>query len=235
MAIVAVQRRAKGAVAASVSIGSADGWATPTAGNLLVFSANSDALVTLSGAGTVTAGPSVIDGNGAYCWWKIATGAETTITGTPSVSDDIVLTAAEYSGVSGFDVQSSSTIASVAGTTTNAAAITTTAAADLICAFALIHSGGPATTPAWTNSFVNVLTADSGTTNPTAQRCTSFAAELLPSGAAGSYSTASSWEGTASFTDRQHLIIAFKASGAPAPPVGSSLVISQAVNRSFTY
>jgi hypothetical protein len=227
VAIAAVQRKIKGAVGASVSIGAGDGWAGPAAGNLLVFSANSDALVTLSGAGTVSNGPSIIDGNGAYTWYKFATGSETTITGTPSVSDDIVLTACEYSGVAAFDVSNSSTIASTAGTTTTAAAVTTTAAADLIVAFALTHgftAGGNPTGASWSNSFVNVLSGDTGTTSAVGQRCASFAGELLPAGAAGSYSTACTWTNTAS--DRQHIILAFTAAaggGAPAfaPPFRS--------------
>lgn len=216
MAIAPVQRVVKGLVGTSVSIGAGDGWAAPTPGNLLVFSANSDATVTLSGAGTVTNGPSIIDGNGAYTWYKIAaTGSETTVTGTPSVSDDIVLTCCEYSGVSAFDTSNSSTIASSAGTVTTAAAVTATAAADLIVAFALIHGfagGGNPTGPSWSNSFANVLAGDTGTTNPLGQRCSTFVGELLPTGAAGSYSTVASWTNTAS--DRQHIILAFKAAAA---------------------
>src|SRR5438128_1847817 len=100
MAVAPVQRVGKGAVTASLSIGSTDGWATPTAGNLLVVSANSDALVTApTGSGTWIAGPSVVDNNAAYTWYKFSTGTETTITCAPSVSDDIAMTVCEYSGV----------------------------------------------------------------------------------------------------------------------------------------
>lgn len=240
MPIAAVQRVGKGSVgsAASVSIGSGDGWATPAAGNLLVFSANSDALVTLSGAGTVSSGPSIIDGNGTYTWYKIATGAETAITGTPSVTDDIVITACEYSGVtaSPFDVQNSSTIAGTNGSVTTAAAVSTTASADLVIGFALLHNTvqtNHGTGPAWTNSFVNVLTANTGTTSATGVRCNTFVGELLPAGAAGSYSTVCSW--TSDYANRQHIVLAFKAAAAGSPPVAASSVFSQAVNRSYTY
>lgn len=216
MAIAPVQRVIKGTVGTSVSISSGDGWSAPGAGNLLVFSANSDATVTLSGAGTVSNGPSIIDGNGAYTWYKVsATGSETTVTATPSVSDDVILTCCEYSGASAFDVSNSSTIASSAGTVTTGAALSTTAAADLIVGFALIHGfagGGNPTSPSWSNSFTNVLAGDTGTTNPLGQRCATFVGELLPAGAAGSYSTVASWTNTAS--DRQHIILAFKAAAA---------------------
>lgn len=217
MAIAVVQRVGKGSVAASISIGSGDGWGTPTAGNLLVVSANSDALVTLSTSG-FTAGPSIVDSNAAYAWYKFASGSESVITATPSTSDDIVLTACEYSGVAAFDASNSSTIAVQNGTTTTAASVTTTAAADLIIGFALLHSY--TTTPTgqtWTNSFTNVLAADSGTTSGSGLRSCTFVAELLPAGAAGSYSTSASWTNAAG--DRQHIIMAFTAAaGAPAVP-----------------
>jgi hypothetical protein len=216
MAIAAVQRVGKGANATSVSIGPGDGWATPTAGNLLVFSANSDATVTLSGAGTVTNTPSIIDGNGAYAWYKFATGSETTITGTPSTSDDIVLTCQEYSGVGAFDAANSSTIAGSAGTTTTAASVTTTAAGDLLIGFALTHlvlTSNP-TGPAWTNSLTNVLnTASPGGTTT---RCVSMVGELTAAGAAGSYSSVCTW--TNQMNDRQHIFLAFTAAAGGAAP-----------------
>lgn len=209
MAIAAVQRRIKGAVASSVSIAAADGWTTPTTGGLIVVSANSDATVTISGSGW-TAGPSVIDGNGAYVWFKISDGSESTITCSPSVSADIVITACEYSGVAAtpLDVQNSSTIAGSSGTTTTAASVTTTAAADLILGYALLHgSGSGPNSPSWSNSFTNVLSGNSGTNS--AGTCVTFAGELLPSGASGSYSTVCTW--TSSASDRQHIIVAFLA------------------------
>lgn len=52
MAIANVQRKGKGANAASISIGAGDGWATPTSGNLLVVTANSDATVSITGTWT---------------------------------------------------------------------------------------------------------------------------------------------------------------------------------------
>lgn len=232
MAIAAVQRVGKGGTTvSSLAIGSGDGWATPTAGNLLVASGNSDATVTMTTAG-FTAGPSIVDGNGAYTWYKLAAGTESTVTITPGATVDTVLTVCEYSGVLNAtpDVTNSSTIAGVSGTTTTAASITTTAAADLIIAFALVHSYATNPTgPSWTNSFTNVLSPNSGTTS--AARCITFVAELLPAGAAGSYSTVASWTNAAN--DRQHIILAFKA--AAAAPARPALVVAQAVNRSYTY
>ena len=218
MGFAAVQRIGKGGNVSSISIGAGDGWATPTTGNLLVVTANSDATVTITG--TWSSGPSVVDGNGTYVWYRISDGTETTITCTPSVSDRIAITACEYSGNAAvpFDVSNSSTIAGTSGTTTTSVSVTSTAAGDLIVAAACIHAffGTAPSAPSWTNSFTNQLTATSGgTTNLDA---TTFYAELI-AGAAGSYSTSASW--TANASDRQELVIAFKAAAAApaaAPP-----------------
>lgn len=220
MAFAAVQRKSKGTVATSVAIGSGDGWATPTSGNLLVASANSDSTVTMSGW---TSGPSVVDGNGAYVFYKTSAGTESTVTATPSGSADIVLTVCEYSGntATPFDVSNSSTIASSSGTVTTSTSVTTTADADLIIAVAALHSlpGAVPSAPSWANSFANVLSDYSGATSASTRQCFTFLAELLPAGTAGAYSTSASWTGPA--LDRQQLIIAFIASAAaPAlPPI----------------
>jgi hypothetical protein len=219
VAPAAVQRIGKGVNAASITIASGDGWATPTSGNLLVVSANSDATVTgPTGAGSWTAGPSIVDGNGTYTWYKISNGTETSITCTPSVSDKIAMTACEYSGVSGtpFDVSNSSTIASVSGSATTSTSVTTTAAGDLVVAFALLHGtlGGTIavpTSPAWTNSFVQQLTASTAGTADA--DCFTFVGELVV-GAAGAYATSCSW--TNNRADRQEIVLAFKASAGGA-------------------
>jgi hypothetical protein len=225
MAIAAVQRKIKAtAAAASVAIGVGDGWAAPTAGNLLVAFVNSDATVPApTGAGTWSAGPSVVDGNGTYSWHKVATGTETTVTVSPSVTANTILAVAEYSGTTGtpFDVQNSSTIVSTAGTTTTATSVTTTQDGDLIVVAALLHGLNGTTIPSgpsWTNSFVNQLTAQTG--GVTFQDCVTFYADLLDAGTAGSKSTSASW--TTSCSNKQQLIIGFKAAapaaGAPAFP-----------------
>jgi hypothetical protein len=218
VAFAAVQRKGKGATSvSSLSIGAGDGWATPTSGNLLVLTANSDA--TVSTPSGWTAGPSVIDGNGAYIFWKISAGSESTVTITPGASANTATTVAEYSGnaASPLDDSNSSTIAGSAGNTTTSVSVTTTQAGDLIVAAALLHSAISAnpTSPTWTNSFVNQITASSGATTPT---CDSLVAELI-AGAGGSYSTSASWTNNAN--DRQELVIAFKAAAASAslPPL----------------
>jgi hypothetical protein len=234
VAIAGVQRVAKGANAATLSIGSGDGWATPTAGNLLVISANSDALVTLNAPTGVTAGPSVIDGNGTYTWYKNAAGTESTITATPSASDHITLTVCEYSGVSAspFDAQNSSTAVSSAAFVTVAATATTTTAGDLIVAYALLHSqAGQPVSPSWSNSFSQVLAGNSP--SGTSASTTTFVGELI-AGAAGGYSTVCTWT-SATASDRQHIILAFKAAAGSAFVARPPLVAGQAIRRASIY
>jgi hypothetical protein len=225
VAVAAVQRKIKATAAASISIGAGDGWATPTAGNLLVVSANSDATVTIGGSGW-TPGPSIIDGNGAYSWYKFAAGTETTITASPSVSADIVISACEYSGVAAFDAQNSSTIAGSNGTVITAAAVTTSATGDLIVAFALLHSAvvisAFPTSPSWSAGFTQQLIGDSPATG--GSHCTTLVGELLGAGAAGSYSTVASW--TNQMADRQHIILAFTASGGGPVTGAAALAIT---------
>lgn len=211
MAVAVVQRLAKGSsgAVASLSLAAGDGWATPAAGNLLIVFGNSDATITMTTSG-FTAGPSVIDGNGAYAWYKLAAGTESTITITPGGSARTTISAIEVSGASlPIDASNSSTIAGSNGLVTSAASVTTTAAGDFIAGAALLHSYSVASpsSPSWTNSFTNTLSASS---TPVAGSVdvTTFVGELI-AGAAGSYSTVCSW--TTNAGDRQHIIMAFKA------------------------
>jgi hypothetical protein len=221
MGWAAVQRIAKGVNAASDTVGSGDGWVKPTAGNLLVVSANSDATVTIGAVGgsTWSAGPSVVDGNGAYLWYKFSNGTETSITCTPSVSDTIVVTVCEYSGIAAFpfDAQNSSTIASSPGFATTSTSVTTAADGDLVIAVAAAHTGsgssGPnPASPVWSNGFNNVLSGSTGGGNGVID-CYTFYAELT-AGAPGSYSTSCTWT-SGTVGDRQQLMIAFKAATGP--------------------
>lgn len=219
MAVANVQRIGKGGITTSLAVGSGDGWATPTSGNLLVVFANADATVTApSGSGTWTAGSSVVDNNAAYSWYKFSLGTETTITCAPSVNADIALCALEYSGISAFDVQNSSTISgSPGGTATTSVSVTTTAASDLIVALAGMSTPNNTANPtaaSWTGSLIQVLAANSQTSGFTAGACASLVGELLDAGTAGVKSTAASW--TNGFSNRQEIVLAFKAAATAA-------------------
>lgn len=238
MAITAVQRVPNAAVGSTTgSVGAGQGWATPTAGNLLVATWNLDVTMTTPTGSGWTAGPSVVDDNAAYLFYKISDGTESTISAT-FASTNPVTTACEYAGATGtpFDVQNSTTVTSTPGASTTSTGVTTTAAGDLVFAMAGLADFNvtfqPApTAPSWSNSFANVLSQNVGPS--TAKHINTYIGELVV-GAAGAYATACSWS-TASMEDRHQLIIAFKAATVAAAPVAPPLVVSQAVNRSYTY
>jgi hypothetical protein len=238
VAITAVQRVPNAAVASTTgSVGAGQGWVTPTAGNLLVATWNLDVTMTTPTGSGWTAGPSVVDDNAAYLFYKISDGTESTISAT-FASTNPVTTACEYAGVTGtpFDVQNSTTVTNTPGASTTSTGVTTTAAGDLVFAMAGLADFNVAfqaapTAPSWTNSFVNVLSQNVGPS--TAKHINTYIGELVV-GAAGAYATACSWS-TASMEDRHQLIIAFKAATVAAAPVAPPLVVSQAVNRSYTY
>lgn len=215
MAIAAVQRLSKIATAAtSVTFASGDGWATPASGNLIVLTINSDNVASTPSG--FTAGPSVVDDNAVYLYYKVSNGTESSITITVGTAN-LVATACEYSGVtaSPFDVSNSSTILRSNGTTTTSTSVTTTAANDLIIAVAGLAkydaTGTQPTGISWTNSFTNQLS--NGVGWGTLNQAQTFYAEQLVT-TATAYSTSASWTNNAE--DRQQLIIAFKESPATA-------------------
>lgn len=224
MVVARVQNAASGVNAASATVTLA---AAPTAGNLLVAWANSDATVTIGGSGW-TAGPVVIDGNGAYAWFKVAgAGEPAAATFTPSVSDWIVAGLLEYSGLGAapFDVSGSSMISGSSVTSTTAVAVTTAAGHELGIAMAHLHAAGGGhaepTTPAWTGG-LSVVQAH-GMDGGGASAVYSIIGDGLDLGAAGSVSTAASWTGA--WPDAQELVLTFKAltvAGGAASPSSAS-------------
>jgi hypothetical protein len=214
--------------AATHVIDSADGWLTPGVGSLLVAWANSDATVTVNNS--MTAGPSVVDGNGVYFWYKVAAGTESSFTFTPAVSAKHNVGVLEYTGLapsSPFDVSNTSTIASSPGNTTGPVSVTTTDVdGSLILALAGLHSifSFTPSSPVWTNSFVNIDHQTNGAFSGT--DCVSFLGELI-TGSNALVTTGCSWTGASSAGDRQQLVIAFDAEAVIAGDVvGEPLVIA---------
>lgn len=220
MTYARVQNQSGGASAASLTVTLG---ATPTTGNLLVAWANSNATVTIGSAGWA-AGPSVIDGNGAYLWWKVAGASEpSSVTFTPSVSDSTSAGLLEYSGntASPLDAASSSTHSGSAVSSTTAVTVTATAAHELGIAAGLLHSSSPAATaptaPTWTNGWSNIQSQGAVTGSYVVY---SFIGDNLDLGTAGSVSTAVSWS-TNTWLDAQELLMTFTAAagGGWNPPL----------------
>lgn len=208
---------------AAIAIGSGQGWAAPTAGNLLVAWYNGDnTCATPTG---FTAGPSVVDGNACYMWYKVAAGTETTVTFTQSASSDGECGMLEYSGAtaSPFDVQNSSTAGGAATSTTAVSVTATGTAGDLFVALAGLHQSTNAvlTNPSWTNSFTNIVNLPNGS-NTTSTYSVAFVGEFQNT-AAATVSTACSW--TTSIADRQEILMAFKLAAAAAAQIPELVMI----------
>jgi hypothetical protein len=204
--------------------------AAPTGGNLLVAWANSDALVSIGGSGW-NAGPSIIDGNGAYSWWKVAGGGEpSSVTFTPSVSDWITAGVLEYAGLTGtpLDTSGSAMISGTPSTSTTTVTLTSAADHELGIALALLHASSPnanPTAPSWSGGYSTVQ-AQGVAGGPS--KVYSLIGDNLDLGAAGSRSVAASWTGA--WPDAQALVLLFTAvagaHGAAAPASTSALSAS---------
>jgi len=208
--------------------------APPSAGNLLIAVANADATVTIGGSGW-NAGPSIIDGNGAYLWWKIAgSGEPSAVTFTPSVSDYITAGLLEYSGNSAtpYDTSSSSTHSGSATNTTQAASMTTTTGHDLGIAAGLLHQnrGTPTvapTSPVWSGSATWSSVQSGGAVSGSNVTVWDFVADNLDLGPTGAVSASVAWS-TVSWPDAQQLLIAFKPGATTTYPVAVFATVSTA-------
>lgn len=228
MAFARVQNAAGGADGTSLTVTLP---APPTAGNLLIAVANADALVSHDGSGW-NDGPSVIDGNGAYLWWKIAGASEpAAVVFTPSVSDYITAGLLEYSGNAAvpYDTSGSSTHSGSATNTTQAASMTTSTNHDLGIAVGLIHQnrGTPTvapTSPVWSGSTTWNSVQSAGAVSGSNVTVWDFVADNLDLGAAGTVSASVAWS-TVTWPDAQQLIIAFKP-GATTYPVAVTAAVA---------
>jgi hypothetical protein len=219
---VRVQSVINQSVTTSIPLTSAQGWAAPTVGNLIVCWYGGGNIVTAPAG--YTAGPSVVDNDAVYFWWKIAVSGDSAgVTLTQNTASAGVAGLVEYSGVSATPAETSSGTPTYNATGTQAAAVGplsvpgTGTSGDLFIALgnALAYASTAPTSPAWTNSFVNFASQSSGTTNPT--QTTTFVAEFQNT-AAATPSTTVTWTNNAG--DRSGIMIAFKlAAGAAANPI----------------
>lgn len=218
----------------SIPVTSTQGWAAPTVGNLLVAWYGGDNTVTTPTGWT--AGPSVVDNDAVYFWWKIAASGDSAgVTFTQSGSTPGTAGLVEYSGV----LSASPAETAGASATTNTAAsggssigaisqAGTGTSGDLFVALANAHnwsSTTPPTAPTWTNSFVNFASVSSISGTTTGNASISFVADFQNT-AAATPSTACSWS-TTTVSNRSGLVIAFKLTTGAAPaaiPMLSSYV-----------
>jgi hypothetical protein len=186
--------------------------AAATAGNLLVVAANSDATITTPSGYSL--GEQAVNAAGLYLFFKIASGGETGVTCTPSVTDTIAVTMLEYSGItasSPLDVTATSNAQGVGGAGPVSAGTTATLAqaVELVVAVTGPHSFtnlSIPTSPTWTNGYTSRAAGGTGYATG-AQNSALFVADLVTSGTAGQ-TTATSW--TNSAQDWGAVIVTFK-------------------------
>lgn len=172
--------------------------APATAGNLLVVAANSDATLTISGGGGGwSLAVSAVNAQGLYQWYKIATGGETDVTVTPSVTDTVCAAILEYSSIaaaSTLDQTASATrVASSAVTQATGTTSATGQAVELVVAAVGPHSysaGVAPSSPSWVTATNRVELA---TTYSTAgQNAALFVGDYV-TGAAAAQSDTCTW------------------------------------------
>lgn len=179
MAATIVQQVSKSTgagTAASLTIGSGDGWATPTSGNALIVFANADDYFTAGAPSGFTS--RVNQGSPAFCGSlcasKQSAGTETSIVVTPDTTVTITMCALEISGLTTtpFDVASTVDVRTATGAgTLDTNSATTTVADELLIAFWGSSRAGSAGARSWsgqTNSFTEILdifTTGAGGTN----------------------------------------------------------------------
>lgn len=206
MAAVRVQSAMNNGNTLTTTIGSAQGWAAPTSGNVLI--AWSNAVISMSMTGW-TAGPSIVDNNAVYFWYKVANGTETTITFTAQTTGwSQNCGVIEYSGIgTPRDVQNQAGASGVMGTTTSSVSATgTSASGDLWLAMVGNAEGNTPSGFTWSNTnFTTIQTNTFGTVN-TNQYLYTWIGEYQNTSAA-TVATSASWSGT--MPDRQELLIAF--------------------------
>ncbi|MFN2592949.1 MAG: hypothetical protein ABR532_08985 [Candidatus Dormibacteria bacterium] len=142
--------------------------APPTAGNLLVAAANSDATVATPTGFTLAV--SAVNQQGLYIWYRVVQGGDSaTVTFVPSVSDSVAAGVLEYSGLTASPLDKTASNTTASGGTSAIATGTTAAVsqnAELVIACAGPHSAlngtGPWTLSSWTAGYASQIAEAAG-------------------------------------------------------------------------
>jgi hypothetical protein len=226
-------QNSKGSSGTALAVGAGQGWVAPTPGNLLVCWANADSTVT--GPAGWTAGPSVVDGNAAYAWYKVADGTETTVTpGGFTAASPAHIIAAEYDGiVTPVAAVQNSASRTTAGIGSPAASVSPAAGnGTLVLALGAFHStpanigdlGGLSFTGGLTVH--PALTARPGGGSTTAVDLATLYGEAWEERSGVPYTVGTTWPGAGTTSAGQTLVMAFQraARAIPAQAEGSRQV-----------
>lgn len=219
--------------AASLAIGSGQGWATPTSGNLIVVAHNGDNFATTPPTGFTQAN-TASNSQAGYLWYKISAGTESTITVTPNATGPFCIAALEFSGItSSSPLDKTASLARVTAASNQATGTTTATvqANELIVCWAGPHrwSSGTPASPSWASiALTNVITRV--TTGSTTNQRSALFVGWADVAATGTYASTCSW--TTSTTDAGAAIATFKHAAAATASVKRRIVTSQAQRRS---
>jgi hypothetical protein len=204
-------------------------FSAQSAGTLLTLHVMSDDYKTGDPSGWTVAesiGPDETAYHGGYFWWKIASGAETSVDyviGSATASSHVLLAHTNIEGTASKDVSAKQYVTSGASTYTTPTSPTTSAGRR----YGIAQIGGQKTTPAftsigtWINSYAEIGERTSTTTNPA---YTLGIAGLAFDGG-GTTSSGATYDPGDSVVARSGIIAVFKVSSAAPTKVSRSMLI----------
>ena len=188
---------------------------TAGSGNLLVLTVASDTVVSTPSGWTLPTNGSRVGGQGAYLFYKFATGSETGVTVTTSGNLATTFSFVEYSGVGAFDVATNVGVDGVGGSSTPSVTLTAAGAGELHVFVAGLHIlAGAGTSPSWTGSVTQFLDSGYNATSPGEQQ---FYGHVLAAAGAAT-TTVASWS-TQTAADRYTIAAAFTLAAVTGSPV----------------
>lgn len=183
---------------------------TPAQGELLVAFFNGDATGVMASSGW-TAGPTILDGNEAECFYKIAGASESTTVSFTHAAANVIICGLRYSADHVYNIgliTSNSGTAAADATTSPAASITVGTTGDLVIAAALNHNvaAGNASSPSWSSGFTNRFTDNQVAGSAGSTNVCDFVGDNQ-NATAGSLSPSVSW--TTNVFERQFIVLSF--------------------------
>lgn len=205
--------------------------ATPTANNLLVLFVHSDTTVTTPSGWTLPTNGSFVGQMGAYAFYKVAAGNETSVTITTNGNNSTAASYLEYAGTdpTPFELAAQGSTNAANTITTTTVSITPTSAGSLVVAMGAGHNGGTQfDTATWSGGLTNVIVGDF-------QTSIQHAIGHNLSNAASATSVAATFDpSNRTFTNVGTIALAFKAGVVPDASVSANAVAAAASVPSAT-
>lgn len=200
----------------------------PSTGDLDILCVNSDTVVSTPTGFTLSTGASRVSGQGAYIFWRKATGGESSsVTVTTSGNFSTALGWSRWQGTSAFDVAANAGVDGSPGTTTPAVSTGTLAGTgELVVALGALHTYATVpTAPSWSSGFTALTAAADPATGSVAAQFTAYKTT------AGTTAEAPNVSWTNAATDRYVIAVAFT----PAATTAAVPLQSQPRRRAVPY